>query len=174
MITIFAFAQEKLNLVSGNFNFLKDTEVVNLVFNFENVRFMNEDFTEMQYLERRRKEVVENPKKGLEEWKEWSGKWEYYKNEVYLETFIKNFNKYSKKLKLQKNTNSKYTLLIEPKWINPGWYAFMIMNPSIISVNMKFVETNDFSNVALEIEANKIMGDNASNEKENLMEYNRI
>ncbi len=63
VISTFAMAQ-KMKIVSGNFDFLKDQTEVNVELIFDkNVIFQAENLTEVQYLENRKNDVLANPKK---------------------------------------------------------------------------------------------------------------
>jgi len=64
-ITTTVFAQNQLNFEFGTFDFLKDQTEVNVQLKFENVLFQADNFTEAQYLERRKTEIL--AKKNQEE-----------------------------------------------------------------------------------------------------------
>ncbi|SHG78144.1 hypothetical protein [Chryseobacterium sp. OV279] len=166
------FAQEKFNVVSGNFLALKDQTEVNVELKFENVLFMKENITEAQYLENRKKQVLENPKRGEEAWKKWIEEWEKYKNENYADYLIKGLNKSYKNISFKKNSSAKYTLLLETKWIFPGWHAGLTAMSAEITGKIKLVETGNPSVVLAEVELNKF--DKFVNNKEFVMEYGRI
>ena len=166
------FAQEKFNVVSGNFLALKDRTEVNVELKFENVLFMKENITEAQYLENRKKQVLENPKRGEEAWKKWIEEWEKYKNENYADYLVKGLNKSYKNISFKKNSSAKYTLLLETKWIFPGWHAGLTAMTAEITGKIKLVETGNPSVVLAEVELNKF--DKFVNNKEFVMEYGRI
>lgn len=166
------FAQEKFNVVSGNFLALKDQTEVNVELKFENVLFMKENITEAQYLENRKKQVLENPKRGEEAWKKWIEEWEKYKNENYADYLIKGLNKSYKNISFKKNSSAKYTLLLETKWVFPGWHAGITAMSAEITGKIKLVETGNPSVVLAEVELNKF--DKFVNNKEFVMEYGRI
>lgn len=166
------FAQEKFNVVSGNFLALKDQTEVNVELKFENVLFMKENITEAQYLENRKKQVLENPKRGEEAWKKWIEEWEKYKNENYADYLIKGLNKSYKNISFKKNNSAKYTLLLETKWVFPGWHAGLTAMSAEITGKIKLVETGNPSVVLAEVELNKF--DKFVNNKEFVMEYGRI
>ncbi|MFP3834283.1 hypothetical protein [Chryseobacterium sp. SIMBA_028] len=172
MMTTAAFGQEKMNLVSGGFEVLKDQTEVNVELKFEDVLFMKENITETQYLENRKKQVLDNPKRGEETWKIWIAEWEKYKNEEYIRYFSKGLNKTYKESFFKKDISSKYTLLLETKWIFPGWHAGLTMMTAEISGTIKLVETSNHSVVLAEIELNKF--DRFVNNDEAVMEYGRI
>ncbi len=86
-ITTATFAQNKINIESGNFDFLKDQTEVNVQFKFENPLFQADNYTEAQYLERRKTETL--AKKGEESWKEWDEEWKKHKESVFLISLLK-------------------------------------------------------------------------------------
>lgn len=167
-----AFGQEKMKVVSGNLNILKDQTEVNAELIFENVLLMKENITEAQYLENRKKQVLENPKRGEEAWKKWIEEWERYKKEEYIDYFVRGLNKSYKNISFKKDSPAKYTLLLETKWVFPGWHAGLTAMTAEISGTIKLVETNNPSVVLAEVELNKF--DKFVNNKEFVMEYGRI
>lgn len=172
IMTTVAFGQEKMNLVSGGFEVLKDQTEVNVELKFEDVLFMKENITETQYLENRKKQVLDNPKRGEKAWNMWITEWERYKKEEYINYFTKGLNKTYKEILFKKDSSAKYTLLLETKWIFPGWHAGLTMMTSEISGTIKLVETNNHSVVLAEVELNKF--DRFVNNDEMVMEYGRI
>ena len=172
IMTNAAFGQEKMNLVSGGFEVLKDQTEVNVELKFEDVLFMKENITETQYLENRKKQVLDNPKRGEKAWNMWITEWERYKKEEYINYFTKGLNKTYKEILFKKDSSAKYTLLLETKWIFPGWHAGLTMMTSEISGTIKLVETNNHSVVLAEVELNKF--DRFVNNDEIVMEYGRI
>lgn len=172
IMTTAAFGQEKMNLVSGGFEVLKDQTEVNVELKFEDVLFMKENITETQYLENRKKQVLDNPKRGEKAWNMWITEWERYKKEEYINYFTKGLNKTYKEILFKKDSSAKYTLLLETKWIFPGWHAGLTMMTAEISGTIKLVETNNHSVVLAEVELNKF--DRFVNNDEVVMEYGRI
>ena len=172
IMTTAAFGQEKMNLVSGGFEVLKDQTEVNVELTFEDVLFMKENITETQYLENRKKQVLDNPKRGEKAWNMWTTEWERYKKEEYINYFTKGLNKTYKEILFKKDSSAKYTLLLETKWIFPGWHAGLTMMTAEISGTIKLVETNNHSVVLAEVELNKF--DRFVNNDEMVMEYGRI
>ncbi|MCQ9634658.1 hypothetical protein MP477_06775 [Chryseobacterium sp. WG23] len=169
---VMAFGQEKMELISGNFQALKDQTEVNVELQFENVLFMKENITEAQYLENRKKQVLENPKRGADAWKKWIGEWEKYKKEDYVDHFAKGLNKSYKNISFKKDSSAKYTLLVETKWLFPGWHGGLVVMEAQISGTIKLVETGKPSVVLAEVALNKF--DKFIQSKEEVMEYERI
>lgn len=172
MLSIMGFAQ-KLKVVSGNFDFLKDQSEVNIELKFAKVLVTSDRINESQYLENRKNDVLANPKRGKEAWAKWNGEWERYKNEVYLADILKSLNR-SKNIVFDKGLGSKYTLIVDSKWISPGWHGGLIMQPAIVSADIRFVETTNPSVTLLEISAAEVAGKMPSGMGGDVMEYDRI
>ena len=165
------FAQDKMKITSGNLIVLKDQTEVNVEVKFENVLFMKENITEVQYLGNRKKQVLENPKRGEEAWTKWIGQWEIYKRE-YVDYFAKGLNKTYKDISFKKDPSAKYTLLVETAWVFPGWHAGLTAMTAEITGKIKLIETNNPSKVLVEVELNKF--DKFVKNDEFVMEYGRI
>lgn len=166
------FGQEKMKLVSGDFEVLRDQTDVNVEFRFEDVLFMKENITEAQYLENRKKQVMDNPKRGETAWNEWIGEWEKYKKENYVDRFLKGLNASGKKEMFKKDDSAKYTLILNTKWVFPGWHAGLIAMPTQISGNIQLVETSNPSVALATVELNKY--DRFSGMDVTVMEYGRL
>lgn len=165
------FAQDKMKITAGNLIVLKDQTEVNVEVKFENVLFMKENITEVQYLGNRKKQVLENPKRGEEAWTKWIGQWEIYKRE-YVDYFAKGLNKTYKDISFKKDPSAKYTLLVETAWVFPGWHAGLTAMTAEITGKIKLIETNNPSKVLVEVELNKF--DKFVKNDEFVMEYGRI
>jgi len=173
MVTMtMAFGQEKMKIIAGSLVVLKDQTEVNVEIKFENVLFMKENITEAQYLENRKKQVLENPKRGEEAWKKWIEEWETYKKKYYADYFAKGLNKTYKNISFKKDASAKYTLLVETNWVFPGWHAGLTAMTAEITGKIKLVETNSPSAVLAEIELKKF--DKFVQNPEFVMEYGRI
>ncbi|MDW9381996.1 hypothetical protein [Chryseobacterium sp. JV558] len=163
------FAQNKINIESGNFDFLKDQTEVNVQFKFEKPLFQADNYTEAQYLERRKAETL--AKKGEESWKEWDEEWQKHKESVFLDRFIQGLNGKAKKIKFSKGVTAKYTLILDTKWIYAGWTGF-VTQPAKLSSELIFVETENPSKVLAKIQGDKIEG--IGSKVSYHMEYGRI
>jgi hypothetical protein len=163
---------QKMTVTSGNLNVLKDQTEVNVELRFDNVSMMKENFTEAQYLENRKKDLLANPKRGEAGWQKWNGEWQRYKNEEYINYFAKGLNKSYKKIAFKKESSAKYTLLLETNWVFPGWHGGMVVMTAEISGKIKLVETDNPSVILAEVDLNKF--DRYVNNKEFVMEYGRV
>lgn len=169
-ITTTVFAQNQLNFEFGTFDFLKDQTEVNVQLKFENVLFQADNFTEAQYLERRKTEIL--AKKNQEEQKKWSQSWQEFKDTEYLDYFLKGVNGWSKKIAFKKNVNTKYTLIIDTKWVYAGWHAGLVAQEGKLTADLIFVETDNPSKVLMKLQAAQILGKQSN--KHFTMEYGRI
>ncbi|WP_426476299.1 hypothetical protein ACP3T3_13130 [Chryseobacterium sp. CBSDS_008] len=170
-IGVVAFAQNQINIQSGNFDFLKDQNEVNVQLVFDNAVYQEKNLTEAQYLENRKTDIT--AKKSEAVWKNWIYQWEQFKNSEYLDYFLKGINGKSKKVVFKKDAQTKYTLIIDAKWIYAGWYGGMIGSQEAkLTADMKFVETDNPSKVMMRLQADKIGGKQMN--QQFAWEYGRI
>lgn len=176
LITFFAFISTlgiaQLKVTSGSFDFLKDQEEINVIINYDNVKYQIEDYTEQQYLANKKNAILKSSNKSEIDWETWFSEWNEYKNNGNLDAFLKGVNK-SKKRKFGRNLNTKYTLIIEPIWIYSGWDAGAWSQEAKLSTVLKFVETQNAEKILLIYNADKIHG-TTSSIKNGFMEYGRI
>ena len=170
MFTTFTFAQNQLNFEFGTFDFLKDQTEVNVQLKFDNVLFQADNFTEAQYLERRKAETL--AKKNAMAWQKWEEAWGNFKNTEYLNYFLKGLNGWSKKVAFKKDINSKYTLIVDTKWVYAGWHAGLVAQEGKLTSDLIFVETDNPSKVVMKLQGSELIGKKTN--KEFTMEYGRI
>ncbi len=164
------FAQNQLNLTQGNFDFLKDQTTVNVQLKFENTAYQVENFTEEQYLERRKTETI--AKKSEEAWGKWIEGWQRFKDTEYLNYFLKGINSKSKKIAFNNDVKAKYTLIIDAKWIYAGWHGGLIGQEAKLTSDISFVETDNPTKVLMKLQGDKILG--KPQNRDFVMEYGRI
>ncbi len=170
-IGVVAFGQNQINIRSGNFDFLKDQSEVNVQLIFDNAVYQEKNLTEAQYLENRKADIT--AKKSEDVWKNWLSQWNKFKTSEYLEYFLKGINGKSKKVVFKGDAKTKYTLIIDAKWIYAGWYGGMIGSQEAkLTADMMFVETDNPSKVVMKLQADKIGGKQMN--KEFAWEYGRI
>lgn len=171
MIATASFAQNQINIESGNFDFLKDQSDVNVQLKFDNATYQEKNLSEAEYLENREADITN--KKNEKVWKNWIYQWERFKSTEYLEYFFKGINGKSKKVTFRNDLKTKYTLIIDAKWIYSGWYGGMIGSQEAkLTANLIFVETENPSNVVMKLQADKIQGKQMN--KDFNWEYGRI
>ncbi|TDE55014.1 hypothetical protein [Flavobacterium sp. GT3P67] len=161
---------QDIDVVKGNFDFLKDQKEINVEFDYSKMTLMKEKKTEAQYIEDRTKELNEKTKGVGNIWmKKWNASKELIWSPKFLELMNVVFVKDKKEVSFQEELiTAKYTLIVETVWIYPGWDAMVMKQPAKVSTLLKFVETSDKSNVLLEISSQEAPGDqygsNFSNE----------
>ena len=170
MLSAFTFAQNQLNFESGTFDFLKDQTEVNVQLKFDNVLFQAENYTEAQYLEKRKAETLS--KKNDVAWQKWLDSWQTFKDTEYLNYFLKGVNGWSKQVVFKKDIKSKYTLIINTKWVYAGWHAGLVAQEGKLTSDLIFVETDNPSKVVMKIHGAEILGKKTN--KDFTMEYGRI
>jgi hypothetical protein len=166
-----AFSQNKINVIQGNYDFLKDQTEVNVQLKFDNAAYQEKNLSEAQYIESRKADIT--ARKGEKVWDNWTYQWEKFKTSEYLEYFYKGINAKSKKIKFKNDVKAKYTLIIDAKWIYAGWYGGMIGSQEAkLTADLLFVETDNPSNVIMKLQADKIQGKKMNDQFS--WEYGRI
>lgn len=161
---------QKMNVTSGSFDFIKDQKQFNVEFDHSKMTLMKEELTEAQYVENRVKELNDKTPGVGDIWKKkWDSSKELIWNLQFLELINVVLSKEGKEVIFQEGlTEAKYTLIVETVWIYPGWDAGIMKQPAKVSTKLSFVETNNRSNVLLEISSENAPGDqwgsNFSNE----------
>lgn len=149
------FAQ-KMKVLSGNFEFLKGQQELNVVFDYIPMTFYNEKMSENDYLEKRNKDISAN--KGTNEAENWKNDWEYSKSTAFPNKFFASMNKNCAIVTGSKES-SPYTLVVQTTWIYPGWFAGVMKQHAKVTTLLKFIETANPANVLLEINSEKAPGD---------------
>lgn len=163
-----AFAQD-MNVIKGNFEFLKDQKEINTEFDYSNFTMMKENKSEEQYIEEHKADL---DKKAKGNGNLWQKRWVVAKEQIWTPKFLEIGNivlsKAGKDLNFQEGLQTPYTLIVQTVWIYPGWDAGIMKQPAKVTTNLKFVETANKSNVLLEITSEESPGDqwgsNFSNE----------
>ncbi|MCD0464287.1 hypothetical protein [Flavobacterium sp. ENC] len=163
-----AFAQD-MEVVKGNFTFLKDQKEINVVFDYSNFTMMKEKKSEAQYVEERTADLNAKIKGNGDAWKKrWKSSPELIWTPKFLELANLVLSKEKKDVNFQENlTSAPYTLIVQTVWIYPGWDAGIMKQPAKVSTNLKFVETANKSNVLLEITSEEAPGDQWGNNYSN-------
>jgi hypothetical protein len=165
LITSSTVSAQKMEIIKGDFGFLNNQTAVNVEFDYSNLKLMKENKTEAQYISDRAADLNEKTKGVGDVWKK---KWEGAKIAIWNPKFLELVNivlvKKKKELSFQEDLKSaKYTLIVETTWIFPGWDAGVMKQPAKVSTNLKFVETENRSNVVLEITTKEAPGDQWGN-----------
>jgi len=162
--TSFMFSQ-KMKVQSGDFDFIKDQQQFNVEFDYSKMTLMKEKKSEAQYVDDRSKELSEKNKSTGVNWKKkWNSSKELIWNPKFLELMNIVYSKKNKDVSFQEGlADAKYTLIVETVWIYPGWDAAIMKQPAKVTTKLLFVETNNRSNVLLEITSAKAPGDQWGN-----------
>ncbi|MBB4800755.1 hypothetical protein HNP37_000794 [Flavobacterium nitrogenifigens] len=162
------FAQD-MNVVQGNFDFLKDQKEVNVIFDYSDFTMMKEKMPEAQYVQEHKADL---DKKAKGNGNIWEKKWIAAKDQIWTPKFLEIANtvltKEKKDLNFQEGLKTPYTLIVKTVWLFPGWDAGIMKQPAKVTTNLKFVDSANKSNVLLEITSDEAPGDqwgsNFSNE----------
>lgn len=158
-------AAQDMDVVKGNFDFLKDQKEINVEFDYSKMTLLAEKVTEEQYVAKRAAELNGKAKNTGDIWKKkWSSSKELIWNPKFLELMNVVCAKEKKDINWQEGLKTaKYTLIVETVWIYPGWDAAIMKQKAKVSTRLKFVETNNKSNVLLEISSEEAPGDQWGN-----------
>ncbi|WET00546.1 hypothetical protein [Flavobacterium sp. YJ01] len=162
------FAQD-MNVVQGNFDFLKDQKEVNVSFDYSDFTMMKEKMPEAQYVQEHKADL---DKKAKGNGNIWEKKWIAAREQIWTPKFLEIANtvltKEKKDLNFQEGLKTPYTLIVKTVWLFPGWDAGIMKQPAKVTTNLKFVDSSNKSNVLLEITSDEAPGDqwgsNFSNE----------
>jgi hypothetical protein len=156
---------QDMDVIKGDFGFLKDQKEINVEFDYSKMTLMKEKFSEDLYVANRTKELNEKSKTAGDIWKKkWNSSKELIWNPKFLELVDVVLAKDNKEVSFQEGlTAAKYTLIVESVWIYPGWDAGIMKQPAKVTTQLKFVETSNKSNVLLEISSENAPGDQWGN-----------
>ncbi|SHM41298.1 hypothetical protein [Chryseobacterium polytrichastri] len=149
---------QRVKVISGDYNFLKDQKFVKVVFKYDHLKFEKKNLTEEEFLAQRMLEIEKS--KGKEEAEKWKADWEYSKEISFPDKFMMSWNKNAVIQASNKFAQTKYTLIVEPTWIHVGLFFPLASDKALVSSKMTFVETDNPSNVLMVVEGIKATGDN--------------
>lgn len=153
-----ALTAQRVKVISGDYNFLKGEKFLKIVFKFEGVTFERKNFTEEEFIAKRMNEIEDS--KGKEEAEKWKTDWELTKTKIFPEKFLTSWNKNTRIEASTHFEKTKYTLIVEPKWIYMGAFMPLASDPSLLNSTMTFVETENPDRVLMVVEGIKATGDN--------------
>lgn len=160
---------QDMDVVKGDFGFLKDQKEVNVEFDYSKLTLLKEKLTEEKYVADRVKDLNEKSKNNGDIWKKkWVASKDQIWNPKFLELMNVIFNKEGKDVTFQEGlTAAKYTLIVNAVWVYPGWDVGIMKQPAKVTTNLKFVETANKSNVLLEVSSEEAPGDQWGNNYSN-------
>ena len=160
LVSTMAMAQ-KMEVVKGDFGFLKGQKEINVAFTYDNLKVMEDNLSNDQYVADRVADLNSKSKGNGEIWKKkWYSSRELAFEPKFLELVNIVLSKKGQDVNFQKdNKQAKYTLIVDAVWIYPGYNVVMMKKGAKVSTNLKFVETTNHNNVLLEITSDKAPGD---------------
>jgi hypothetical protein len=149
-----------MNVVQGDFGFLKDQKEINIEFDYSNFTMMKEKKSEAQYVEEHK---IDLDKKAKGNGNIWQKKWVAAREQIWTPKFLEIGNivlsKAGKEMNFQEGLQTPYTLIVKTIWIYPGWDAGIMKQEAKVTTNLKFVDSADKSKVLLEINSEEAPGD---------------
>ena len=149
---LFVFGQN-FKVISGSLTPLVSEKNFKVEFDFSEVKYYKENMSEEKYIQRR----IE--KKDAEDVNTIKEEWQKTKDVRCPDKFFAAAGKHSKIRKYSADADSKYTLIVKPQWIYPGWFGGVMKEPSKLNCNFVFVETANPSNVVTTISCIGAVGD---------------
>lgn len=149
---------QRVKVITGDYNFLKDQKFIKVVFKFEGVTFAKKKITEEQYINERMQEIEKRA--GKKEAEKWKNDWEFSKSKTFQDKFLASWNKNAKIEASTDFKRTKYTLIVEPKWISQGVFGGIGSIPAEMNSKMTFVESDNPTNILMVVEGIKATGDN--------------
>ncbi len=131
-------------LVSGNTDFLKQDNIINIVFSYDNMA-VGKFRTEKEYID---KKVAEHNNAEPGKGDKWLAKWNEKKSNEFERIFIMYLNKKLKKIKIKTDrglTNAKYTFYVKPYYLEEGWGVVVSSLASEVRMQIFVCETADIT-----------------------------
>lgn len=156
---------QRMDVVKGNFDFLKDQKEINVQFDYGELTLMKENKSEATYVEERTRDLNEKHKNVGDIWaKKWEASKELSWNPKFLELVNVVLSKKDVDVSFQEGlTGAPYTLIVKSVWIYPGWDVMMMKQPAKVTTLLTFVETGNPTNVVAEITSKDAPGDQWGN-----------
>ena len=157
---LFGYGQ-KLKVIQGDFNFIKDQKEINVEFVYDNMKLLKKNLSNEDYVKEHSAELEEETRgKGTS----WEKSWYASRELIYAPKFLELMNRYlyeeDHNVFFAENlTDAKYTLIVETIWVYPGWDAGVMKQPAKVSTLLKFVETDNRDHIALEVSSENAPGD---------------
>jgi hypothetical protein len=153
MLVSMTMMSQDMDVVKGDFNFLKDQKEINVEFTYDNLKLLKENKSDAEYVSERVADLNGKAKGSGESWKK---KW--YSSRDLLANVV--LSKEGKDVVFQEEAKqAKYTLIVDAVWIYPGYNVVMAKKGAKVSTVLRFVETGNKKNVVLEIKSDEAPGD---------------
>ncbi|MEH6535288.1 MAG: hypothetical protein V7719_02770 [Psychroserpens sp.] len=163
IILIFFFTSlvysQKMKVVNGDFDFIKDQKEINVEFVYDNMKLLKKNLSNDEYVKERSGDLEA---KGKGKGKTWKKSWVASRELIYAPKFLELMNRDlldKQGMSFEEDlTEAKYTLIVETIWVYPGWNAAVMRKPAKLTTLLKFVETANRDNVMLEITSKNAPG----------------
>lgn len=145
---------QKLKLTDGDLAFLKNEKTINLVFTYNNLAVGKYD-NEKDYVNDK-KETMNKKNPGTGD--KWANAWKADQEDRYRDQFVELFEKECPSLKTEKDGNSKYTILYNTTFLEPGYNIGISRKNAQHNAVLTIVETANKSKVLATITVDKALG----------------
>ncbi|MEI7732498.1 MAG: hypothetical protein WCO56_23200 [Verrucomicrobiota bacterium] len=160
LFSVSCLQAQKITVKSGSLEFLKGETALNVEYTYDNLTVGKG--TEQAYTD---KKVAEYNAKEAGKGDKWLEAWKGDRSKRFEPKFEELINKQitDRKfaLKVGKNPDAKYTLVLKTTGMEPGWNVGVMRAPAWISTEAQFVETKDHSKELAVVEILKAPGRDA-------------
>jgi len=151
---------QKLKVKQGDFDFLGSQKEINVEFTFDKLTLFKDQRSEAEYV-RANAAKLDDESRGKGQ--AWEKKWNSSKENIWIPKFLELMNRYLyEKENLYFGTelrDATYTLIVDTRWIYPGWDAGIMKQEAKVTTSLKFVESNNRDNIILSISSSNAPGD---------------
>lgn len=154
-----SFSQGIYQEKSGGLYILKGETILNLRFDYQGMIVCN--MPEEEYLGQKR-EMKNSRSEGKGDY--WVQQWEQNKSEDFLKRFEVLFNKHMQKqnLKIEKNVDAPYTLIVRTISLDPGFHTGTIVSqPAFADLDFYFVKSDNPEVILLTLKVKNVLGEPA-------------
>lgn len=148
---------QKINLASGNLNFLKSEKALKVEYVYDGMR-VGKFNTEEEFLQ---KKTTDYNNKEAGKGDKWAKTWKEdraYKFQPKFEELINKVLKDKGVSVLPENTSAKYTIIVKTVFTDPGWNVGVSRKPAYVDFDILFIETGKPENVLAKILMRKVPG----------------
>ena len=161
VLFVSSITAQDMEVVNGDFGFLNGQKEINVEFKYDNLKLMEDNLTDDNYVANRLSELNEKGKGTGDIWKKkWYASRELSFQPKFLELINIVLSKEKQDVSFQEDLKqAKYTLIVDAVWVYPGYNVMVMKKGAKVSTVLRFVETLNRSNVLLEISSKKAPGD---------------
>jgi hypothetical protein len=141
------------DIVKGDLAFLKGEKNINFSFQFDKLT-VGEEGKEANYIKKKKAEKdAKEPGKG----DEWEKAWLDDRDKHYKPRFMQLFCKYAE-MEASEDSSAKYTLIVNTKFIEPGYYAGVKNGPAILNLEITIPDPANPKKVLCKITMDDLKG----------------